>query len=95
MQNNEAGNLELDKSSMQIYPNPTCHIINVSCALPATFSIAEIVILDIMVKQLLTQLLTKDKSSTPLNTHILDAGIYFINLVIDTKVIETQKLIKE
>lgn len=55
----------------------------------------KIVVYDLMGKQLLKEVLSKDKISTILNTQNLTSGIYFVNLFIDSYLTETKKLIKQ
>ncbi len=94
-QNQESENFEPISNSMVIYPNPSNSNTNVLCLLPEKFSTAEVVVFDLMGKQLLKESLSKDKNFAVLNTENLTAGIYFVNLLIDNNLTETKKLIKQ
>lgn len=94
-QNPETENFDPISNSMLIYPNPSNSNTNVLCLLPEKFSTAEVVVFDLMGKQLLKESLSRDKNLAALNTENLTAGIYFVNLLIDNNLTETKKLIKQ
>lgn len=94
-QNKETENFDPITNNMLIYPNPSNSNTNVSYLLPEQFSSAEVIVYDLMGKQLIKESLNKDKTSTILNTQNLTAGIYFVNLFIDNNLTETKKLIKQ
>lgn len=94
-QNKETESFDPIINSMLIYPNPSNSNTNVLCLLPEQFSTAEVVVYDLLGKQLLRETLSKDKTSAILNTQNLTAGIYFVNLLIDNNLTETKKLVKQ
>lgn len=94
-QNTETSEFTTVSNNMIIYPNPTNHNIIIGYLLPINYSIAEIIVFDIMGKQIIKENITKDSKEMQIQTASLGAGFYFVNLVIDGKLTETQKLIKQ
>lgn len=94
-QNQETGEFTTVSKNMIIYPNPTNNNTIVSYLLTDNFGIAEIIVMDVMGKTLLKQTLTRGNNEATINTQNLKAGLYFINLMIDGALTETQKLIKQ
>ncbi|MFO0322467.1 MAG: zinc-dependent metalloprotease [Bacteroidota bacterium] len=86
--------LEIQNNNLMIYPNPSNQSASINYVLPNQFTHAEVIVYDLMGKQVLKQIVTKDQASIILPTQQLDNGVYFINLLIDDKITETQKFIK-
>ncbi len=94
-QNKETDGFVTVSNNMIMYPNPTTDNVIVTCLLPENYNVAEIMVLDVMGKQVMKQPINKDTKESILQSQNLDSGLYFITLMIDGNLIETQKLIKQ
>ncbi len=85
----------LTSTLFKLYPNPTNGVTHLYFTSDAIYTNAEVVVFDITGKIILTQKLDMNSAAQTIQTQGFTAGLYLVNLVVDGKVIDKQKLIIE
>jgi hypothetical protein len=93
--NQEADRLEEVVKIFKLFPNPSSGNTNISFISNERVNSAEIYVYDITGKLVISQSIDLKSSSNVILTEALNSGLYLVNLVLDGRVVEKQKLIKE
>ena len=93
--NEENGNFQELSKSFKLYPNPSNGNTNILYMSDENIVQAEIQIFDITGKLVIKQSIKVNSSTNIVETEFLRSGLYLVNLLIDNKVIDRQKLIKQ
>ena len=84
---------EQDVTVLKIIPNPITGYATIEYRLPKKYNSAEILVYNILGKRVKTITLNKEGKSISLNREEIGSGLFFINFIVDDKVIENKKFI--
>jgi hypothetical protein len=93
--NEETEHLEEVVKVFNLYPNPSNGNTNILYMSDENIVQAEIQIFDITGKLVIKQSIKVNSSTNIVETEFLRSGLYLVNLLIDNKVIDRQKFIKQ